>query len=171
MLAYLRDPSFFSVIARLVVIIFSLGTLHLTYLIAKKLFNGKTGIFAALFLSFSTVHYMMSTTGLADMVAAFFLLLSFYSLLKYYFRSNALKGMKYFYLSAFFLGLAMAAKLTVVPGIFCFSIIYFLKEKKWNMAIIKRLFLGFLFILLGFFIAEPYTFFNPGKFFLIFDIM
>lgn len=168
MLAYLRNPSAFSILARLTVIFFSIGSLYLTYLMGKKLFNKKVGALASLFLSFSTVHYMMSTTGLADMVAAFFLLLSFYLLLEYYFCSNTRKSLRYFYLSGFILGLSMAAKLLTAPGIICYLAIFFFKEKKHLKFFRKKIFLGLFFIILGFFLAEPYAFLNPGELFLSF---
>ncbi len=164
MLAYLRDPSVFAISARLVVNIFAVGTLYLTYLMGKELFNRKVGVLASLFLSFSTVHYMMSTTGLADMPAAFLLLLSSYLVLKYYFSNEANASLKYFCFSGFVLGLAIAAKMLTAPGIILYLFVYFYKEKRLFKILNRNLFIGLFFVILGFFVAEPYPFINPGKF-------
>jgi len=163
LLSYLRDPSTLTILARMVVFVFSIATLYLTYLIGKRLFSEKAGLLACLLLSFSTMHYMMSTTGLADMVAAFFLLLSFYILLKYYFHDFNTGYLKHFYLSGFILGLAAAAKLLTAPGIVAYLAIYYFKEKGHSPILSRKLFLGLFFVFLGFFIAEPYPFFDIGK--------
>lgn len=165
-LSYLTDPSIFTILARLIVIGFSLGSFYLTYLIGEKLFNREVGLLASLFMGFSTTHYLMSIIGLGDMPAVFLLLLSFYLLLKYYFYSdsNIKGGLKYFYFSGFVLGLAMAAKLLAISGIGCLLVVWFLKKDNRSKLFSKKLFLGLFFILLGFFIAEPYPFLNPGKF-------
>ncbi|MFC1698994.1 ArnT family glycosyltransferase [Candidatus Omnitrophota bacterium] len=165
MLAYLRDPSIFSILARLIVNIFSIGTLYLTYLIGKELFNRKVGLLASLFLSFSIIHYMMSVTGLADIPAVFLLLLSSYLLLKYYFSNQLSAGLRYFWFSGFTLGLAMAAKLLTAPGVFIYLFIYLYKEKKLSKILNLNLLIGLALVILGFFIAEPFPFINPGVFF------
>ena len=168
-LAYMEDASGFIILARLVIIAFSIGSLYLTYLIGKKLFNKKTGAVACFLLSLSTVHYMMSTMGLADMAAVFLALLAFYLLLKYYFCREAARGSRYFYISSFILGLALATKLVVAPAVMSLFIIYGVKEKRL-LAFVKRKFiLGLFFVFLGFFLAEPYPFLNMGKFLLIFQ--
>ena len=165
MLAYLTDPSIFVRLARLIVNIFAIGTLYLTYLIGKELFDRKVGVLATLLLSFSTVHYMMSINALADMPAVFFLLLSSYLILKYYFSNEVNAGLKYFWFSGLTLGLAMAAKLSTAPGIILYLSIYLYKEKKLFRFLNKNFLIGLFFVILGFFIAEPYAFIKPGMFF------
>ena len=169
MLAYLEGAAAFTILARLVVIAFSIGSLYLTYRIGKKLFSKTTGIVACFLLSFSTVHYMMSVIALADMVAVFFMLLSFYFLSQYYTSTDDARYGKSFYIAAFIAGLAMAAKLLVFPVIICLIAACVFRERKLSPALLKRMFLGLFLAFLGFFIAEPYPLFNAGKFLLLFD--
>ena len=160
LLTYLRDPSIFFILARLITITFSMGSLCLTYTIAKRLFNKTVGILAVLFLSFSTVHYMMSVNALADMTSMFFLILSIYFLLKYFAEPNIRKDSRYFCISGFILGLAVAAKWLAAPGVVCFLAIHYFKEKR---LISSKLIWGPFFILVGFCLGTIPAFFDLGK--------
>src|SRR3989338_5143713 len=69
-------------------VIFGLGTVILTYLIARKYYSRKTAIFAMVVVAFSMIHINFSRTFLTEPVLAFFFTASFYAYV------NLLKGDK-----------------------------------------------------------------------------
>ena len=71
-------------------VILGLLTVWVTYLIGKKLFNAKTGLIAALVLTFNPLHVYYSQEARMYSLAAFTGALSFWALI------NFLKGKKYF---------------------------------------------------------------------------
>lgn len=120
----------------------------LTYLIAKRLFDEKTGLLAGLILAVSTYHIWISRIGLQESVLIFFILLAFYLFIK-----NLQDGRHWQWGVAF--GLAMLTKYTavfLVPAFFTYLII-FNKEVFQD----KRFWLGSLTSLI---IFSPVIFYN-----------
>lgn len=72
-----QDPAIFYFLARLVSAIAGVATVGLTYFSGKKLFDKKTGLVAALFLSLSTLHVDQSHYALLDVSLTFWITLSF----------------------------------------------------------------------------------------------
>ncbi|MEK6715219.1 MAG: glycosyltransferase family 39 protein [Candidatus Omnitrophota bacterium] len=173
LLSYLTDPTIFFIIGRVTIVLLSVGSIFVTYLIGKKLFNERVGIISALFIAFSPTHFINSTCIKDDIPATFFCTLFFYFTSLYLLADNStLKRNRFYYASGFFLGLAIAAKLTAIPGIVTFCLAFSLKElsdsegyKKYLIFLWDRRFLkGMLFVLTGFFIADPYAVINYKKF-------
>lgn len=172
-LSYLTDPTIFYLIGRVTIVLLSVGSIYLTYLIGKKLFNERIGIISALFITFSPTHFIHSTFVKDDIPATFFCALFFYFISLYFLADNsALKRNRFYYASGFALGLAIAAKLTAIPGLVTFYLAFFLKEtnemkgyKRYFISLRDRRFLkGMFFIFIGFFIADPFAVINYKKF-------
>src|SRR3989338_8508946 len=66
------NPGFVWSAARILNIFFALGSLFVTYLIAKKIFNEKVGLIAVLFLSLSFFHLQLSHSPRHWIPAVFF---------------------------------------------------------------------------------------------------
>jgi len=105
------NPGFVWSAARILNIFFALGSLFVTYLIAKKIFNEKVGLIAVLFLSLSFFHLQLSHFTRHWIPAVFFthliILEAFYLFYKpkrkYYIWSGILTGLAFgaSYIAAF----------------------------------------------------------------------
>ncbi len=172
-LSYLNDPTILSVVGRVTIVLLSIGSIIFTYLIAKKLFNERIAIMSALFMAFSPTHFICSTQIKDDMPATFFCALFFYFISLYFLSDNSnFRKNRFFYASGFTLGVAMAAKMTAIPGVITFFVAYLLKElneykelKRYFVSLWdRRLIMGILFIFIGFFIFDPFAVINFKKF-------
>ncbi len=199
LLSYLTDPTIFFIIGRVTIVLLSIGSIFFTYLIGKKLFNERVGVISALFIAFSPTHFIQSTTVKDDIPAAFFCALFFYFISIFFMHETpmfqrdtkndennppsppfskggmggfSVKRNRFYYASGFALGLAIAAKLTAIPGIITFCLAFILREiakskgyRKYLVSLIDIRFLkGMFFIFIGFFIAEPFAVINYEKF-------
>lgn len=63
---------------KLIMVLFSSGILALTYLIGCRIFNRKTAVIAALFLSLSQTFFLFGNVLHSEIPSAFFVLLGFY---------------------------------------------------------------------------------------------
>ncbi|MEW6556610.1 MAG: glycosyltransferase family 39 protein [Elusimicrobiota bacterium] len=135
----------FILIGRLLTVAFSIGTIYLTYLLAKKLFDKKTGLLSALFLSLSWQHILSSHYATTDITAAFFTLLTAFFIWNVYSQGEP----KSFIYAGFFCGLSAATK--YYGGILFLTIILLGWENK------KYILYSFLALILGFFIGCPYS--------------
>ena len=198
-LSYATEPTIFYLIGRVTIVLLSVGSIYLTYLIGKKLFNERIGIISALFIAFSPTHFIQSTTVKDDIPAAFLCALFFYFISLFFIHETpmfqrdtkndennpssppftkggmggfSVKRNRFYYASGFALGLAIAAKLTSIPGLVTFYLAFFLKETNkmkgykryfislWDIRFLK----GMFFIFIGFFIADPFAVINYKKF-------
>ncbi len=73
--AIYNDPSWIILPGRVVMVIFALGTIYLTYLLARDLFDRRTALVATTLLAFNPVHITWSQIIRSDMMACFFMLL------------------------------------------------------------------------------------------------
>lgn len=135
------NPVFFKILE----LIFASGSIYLTYLIAKNIFNEEVGLVSALFLAFSPTFFFFSTIALSGVPSLFF------SLLGVYFFIN-----KKYFATGLFAGIAFMTRfiqlfifLTLILVLF----IYFNKEKTFFKKTFK--------LLIGFsFFTIPYLIFN-----------
>jgi len=110
---------------RITAVVFGVGAVYLTYLLAKELFKKeKVALLAAFLASFEGLMFVMSRTGMLDIFLLFFVLLSALFTLK-----------KKYLISAVSLGLAVSCKwsgiyLFPITGIALFYNFYKNKEKK-----------------------------------------
>jgi len=171
-LSYATDPTMVFVVGRVTIVLLSVGSIFFTYLAGKKLFNERIGIISAIFIAFSPIHFIHSTFVKDDIPATFFCALFFYFISLYFLHDNSsLKKKDRFYsISGFVLGLAIAAKLTAIPGIITFCLAFILKEtteakgyRKYQL-VDRRFLKGIIFVFAGFFIADPYAVIKYKKF-------
>jgi len=125
--------------ARLPSALAALGCIFITYFLAKRLFNRKTALLAALILSSSIGFLYRSRTGNFDSIATFFILLFFLSIL------SAGKNQKFLLL----LGPSLAGLFLTKGGLIFYpllvSILYLIRLKKFKW-LFDRYFLSGLFL-------------------------
>lgn len=150
--SYYSDAVPFILIGRLLTVVFSVATVYLTYLFAKKLFDRKTGLLAALFLSMSWQHIISSHYATTDIMAAFFTLAAVF----FAWDICSTENLKSYVLAGLFCGLSIAAK--YYGGIIFLIILIFGRKNK------KYLGISFLMVIAGFFIGSPYAFIDYNNF-------
>jgi len=113
---------------KLLVILFSLGILILTYLIAYKLFDKKIAVVAVLFLSLSQTFFLFNNVMYTEIPSAFFTLLGFYFFIS-----------KKYNFSGLFLGIAFMTRFFQIFAFIPLFLLltYFIAKKKES---IKSLF-------------------------------
>lgn len=166
---YILDPSLFFILARLTVVFFSMGILFIIYKVCKEFFDKKTGLFAVLFTSVSFYMVYMSHLVKEDIVVTFFILSSFYFLLK------ALKYKPYLmplYISSLLIGIAISVKYYASIGLSFIFLGLFFKMRHEEMSIIRFLKISFICLALAmgtFLFFNPYVLIDYNKF--IYDML
>ena len=111
---------------KLLVTLFSLGILLLTYLIAHELFDRKIAVIAALFLSLSSTFFVFGNILHSEIPSTFFVLLGFYFFVK-----------KKYTFSGLFLGIAFMTRFfqifAVVPLILFLFYLAMKKKESFNV--------------------------------------
>ncbi|MBU1853748.1 MAG: glycosyltransferase family 39 protein, partial [Candidatus Omnitrophica bacterium] len=154
---YILNPSLFYMIGRLTVVFFSMGSLFLVYTVCRKFFSEKTGLVAVLFTCTSFYVVFLSHCIKGDIVAGFFILYSFYFVLKALEDRGRFKSL---YISALLIGIAISVKYYSFIGIFLIlSILLFkVKDGEISFRIFLKLFLQSIFIIVfTFLILNPYV--------------
>ena len=135
------DVSLFS--ARLPSVIFGTLSIGLIYLLGKKLFNKRVGLFSAFILPSIYLHFQISRWSTTDMGLSFFILLSLYIFVLLYGTNFNKKSFSYlFYLS---LGLGFMIKgppAILIPGLTIFG--FFILTKRRNCFYDLRIFEGLI---------------------------
>lgn len=153
--AFLKDPSIFVLIGRIITVIVSVASIVIIYWIGKKLYTHKVGLISALFLSFAFLHVQESHYIKEDVMMGFFGLLI-------YFNSYQLsqKGRLIDYLlCGLFLGMSSALKYNFfifLPVFVASHLLFCFQSKhKWLYSNIKFLTAIFIVVTL-FFLINPY---------------
>lgn len=160
-ISYIQNPGPFYLIGRVTAMAFSLGTIVLTYLTAKTLFDRKTAIVSALILAISFGHILVSKDIKADTPCAFFTFVSTYFMILY------IQGYKdrNIYYSALFAGIGTATKyysLVMMIPILLAIIFKIFKNNELNLSPVLKKYLFCLFLFFGsFFICSPFNFLDP----------
>jgi len=163
--AYLRNATAFILLGRLITVAFSLGTVFLLFRLGRKMFNLRTGLLAALFLTFSLEHVKISHDMLPDVAMIFFLLPSFLFIWYVYTRGRVID----YLLAGLFAGLAFTTK---YGGLFLFlplllAHIFRQSENKkplWKWVFDLRLVGAGLVFIAVFFLGTPYALLDFQKF-------
>lgn len=103
---YIRNPGPFYLIGRSTIALFGIGTIAVVYEIGERHFKRGAGIMAALFLTLSYGHVVMSQNIKCDIPAAFFVVLSMLFLLNFL-KDKKIKNI---ILSTIFAGIGTATK-------------------------------------------------------------
>lgn len=156
-----------SVVGRTLSAIFDIGTLLVTYLIARKFLTKNIAILATFLYAFNILAIQQSHFFTVDNFASFFMIISFYMLINL-FKSQSLNiATIYICLSGVFFGLSLSSKasalllLSVVFMTLGFKFFIEVHKRLLIIDVIKYLYLSILFVLssyisLRFF--EPYIF-------------
>lgn len=145
--------------ARYVTAAFGVGTVFLTYLLAKKMFSQKAGFVAALFLTFNYRNVMNSHLALPDIYNAFFLLLA---LIAYWNLLQKPSRLTYI-LAGISCGLALSIKyqiFAVVPLIFAHLYLTFKEKFDLKKLFDTRVVVAGLCIALVLLLTNPYYLIN-----------
>lgn len=140
---------------RMLTIVLSVGTIYLTYLIGRRLFNKTTAIIAALFTSFSCLHVFNSYSITVDSPMAFWVTFAFFISVLSYLNGPKLR---YYLLNGILVGLAVGTKYTaflcVVPMIFVHLHHVSFSPRKM---VDKKILLGLLVIPVAFIFTTPFS--------------
>lgn len=157
----ISHPSFYY-LNRIVNVVFGTGTVYLTYLITKKIFDNQwAGLIAALFLATANQHVEFSALITPDVPAVFFMLCTVYFSLEFL---NTAKT-KTLVIALFFTGCAIGVKyngaIAIVLPITAVIIQYIYNKKSFSIYWIPML-IGIP--ILTFFLVMPYAFIDLSGF-------
>lgn len=154
----LTDYTNLTLFGRVLSGIFDILVVLIVFLIGKRVFSPRAGLFASFLYSISVLSIQLSHFYATDTFLNFFLLLSFYLLINYLYS----KKTYWIILSGLAFGLAMASKISAVTFGSAFTIIFLLLLPKLKLKIfLLILFFGFS-TLLTFRIFQPYAFSGPA---------
>ena len=138
---------FLSIFARFISILLGIGAVFLTFILAKKLYNEKTGLLSALFLSLSLYHVQNSSWATLDAANSFFLILTVLLAFKLYENPS----LKFYVLTGISLGILTGTKYNGIVVLFLILILHFLiffNNKDISASIAQAIFSRNLWILL-----------------------
>jgi len=161
---YFMSKSTFLLIGRGTVVLFSVATVYLTYLVGRENLGRKTGLLAALLLTLTMGHISSSQVVKADIPAAFFTLLSFFFIA----RIAAGEGRVRDYVGgAAFAALGTATKYYSILLLPVIVLAHFLRSSKKAGSTGKRvahypLAITLVCFCLTFFLASPFNLLDPA---------
>jgi len=137
---------------RTIELFFAAGSIYLTYLVARNIFNSKVALYSSLFLAFSPTFYFFSSKLLSGIPSLFFALFGIYLFLN-----------KKYFLSGLLLGIAFMTRfLQIFVFIVLFlNLLFCLKRKKDMLRNLMKLSLGFSIVLIPYFILNFILYGNP----------
>ena len=163
--AFEEDATPHVILARLLSVLLSVGTILIVFYLGKSMYNPRVGALASVVLVFSPVHNKISHYMVPDVPMVFFLMLSFLFIWFIYVRGDT----KFYILAGLFAGLATATKyggqMLFLP-LFLAHIFYVLDNKKPITSIFfsHKLILSVMFFLGGFLAGCPYSVLDFAKF-------
>jgi YYY domain-containing protein len=129
----------------------------LTYLVAKRLYDRRVGLLAAVFVTFTVFNIQVAHFYAVDALLTFFVLLCFVFALDFARRGGAMKAI----LLGVSLGLALATKFSAAPLILVSLGAYVSYLRQESRRDLRQIFLSVgltaLALAVAFFIAEPYA--------------
>ncbi|MFX0198099.1 MAG: glycosyltransferase family 39 protein [Candidatus Hodarchaeota archaeon] len=163
MVALITNPTIFFVVDRMLCALFGTLTIVIIYKVAKKLFHSTAALISALFMAFAYLHVVYSHFGVTDIPMTFLLVVSLYFVAKCHEEPIA----KNYLLAGIFAGLATSTKynalLLFIPMIIT-HVFNFEKRDRLSQYLDRRIFLFFIAMSIGFFMATPYAIFDSKTF-------
>ena len=171
---YIANPTLLILVGRITQVFFGVGTVVVTYLIGRRLFNKRVGLIGAYLLSISFLYVRHTHYIKADVLACFLLTLAFLFATKVFkMRQDINKGhaqendTKFFALTGLFIGLAISAKYHTALGYTFLVFLQILSKSNQKQRHFGRLLKDFIFdrkfvianlmVIVGFLIGEPYA--------------
>ena len=159
---FFTDMGPFLFIGRMTTVLFSVGTMYLTYRIGSQLVNRRVGLMAALFLAFCVGNFLSSIVVKADVPATFFAMLSLFFIIALY-RTHRMRD---YFLAGVFAGVGTATKYYPITMLATIFLAHVLAREESGLSWFRRLWsskLGMSFCgwAGGFFFGAPYNFIDP----------
>ena len=140
------DLVIITAIGRMISLVYSIASIVLIYFLSKEIFNKKTGMIAALFLSLSGLHVLLSSVSRPDSTSIFWLYATFYFSLLFIRRERLIWLILAIISSGFTASMKMNF-INIIPLIY----IFLLKKKKIrNALLIIFIFIGAFTLMNGF---------------------
>jgi len=136
------------IVDEIIEILFAAGSILLVYLIAAKLFNKRTAIFAALLYAFTPLFFLYTGYFLSEIPSTFFILLAIYFFIQQKYIPSAIAAA-----AALYFRLPQGLFLIIVGFTFLIELI---RDRKISRTITN----GFLYVLFFFLILTPYMLIN-----------
>ena len=156
---YQHDPTIFYLSGRIGIVIFAVFSVLLVYLIARRMFDQRVGLIAALLLAVNPIHVEISRLIRPDIQMTFFILLVFW------FSLNILSQRKTrdYVLAGFFLGIGIMSKYPAAVAVSIIIFAHFVTVKNiFGIRSHTKLVISGLSCFLGIFASSPLFFFSPG---------
>ena len=157
--AYIKNPGPFYIIGRLTTVLFSVGSIWVTYRFGERHYKQGSGVIAALLLTLSYGHVAASQDIKADTPAMFFAIISMYFLFNYLEKANV----RDLVLAAVLAGVGAATKkypiVMLVPIIL--SIIIYCKNRGGIRNIFINIGIVLVMFYLAYFLCAPFNFIDP----------
>lgn len=147
-ISFLEDPTLMIILGRIALVVVSMATVLITFIIGKRFFNEKVGILGAFFLSFTFLFVKESHYIKDEVLAAFFVALFFYFTLLVLTKARS----RDYLWSGIFFGLSVSAKYIYAPIFLTLIIASYFGGKRFKLVLIS---VGAA--LFSFFISNPYT--------------
>ncbi len=159
---FFTDMGPFLFIGRMTTVLFSVGTIYLTYRIGTQIINRRVGVMAAVFLSFCVGNFLSSIVVKADVPATFFAMMSLFFILSLY-RTHRMRD---YLLAGVFAGVGTATKYYPITMLATIFLAHVLTREGSGLSWYRRLWsskLGISFCgwACGFFFGAPYNFIDP----------
>jgi len=127
-------------VAKLVTLLFALGTIFFTYKVGEEIFDRKIGFVSAAILALSPVMFILGTSVLVDMSAFFFFMLTLF----FYIKSFKSGKRIHFILSGISLAFGILTKWQVVPIVAILILYLIIERKKIKIKILKNFILSLI---------------------------
>lgn len=165
LLAYIKDPTPFFLLARMTVVMCGVGTVWLSYAIATRVYHQRVGLVASLFTAFSLLMFQMSFLALADISSVFLLLMATYLTVR---SVEQPKEHGFYCTAAALVGLAAACKYHTGFGVVTLAVAAFIKSGDYEhrtSAFVRLAMLGSIFVVVGFCVGMPQFLLDPVAFY------
>ena len=134
------------IFGKILTLFFSIGYIYFSYLIAKELFSEKVAVISSIMIMFSPIFFFFSSFAMTGIIATFFILVGFYSLIK-----------KKYFLSGLFFSLGFMTRFLVLFAVVSVIIIFLFKPKIRN---IVKFSLGFFIFFIPYLILNYFLYGN-----------
>jgi len=151
-------------IGRVISVLFGVGSIIATYLIGKRMYTRRIGLFASLFLSLSVIHIQYCHFYAVDIWLTLMVAIIFLALL-----GIARNGrMKNYIVTGILFGIGLATKISILPLMLTVVLSHFIWVMKsgtlFHFRQHWRLIVLFLVIAVTFSVCQPYTYLDYKKF-------
>lgn len=164
---YIIDPTNLFLIARIIQALFGTLVIMATYLIGKKMFNKRIGLFGAYLVTISFINIQASHYIKEEMLTSLLLTSAFLSTVPIINKGNAGRKLKYYIISGLLVGFATSAKYLAGLGFTFIFTAHFLSNQECtgrnkikgilSCLFTKNIAVSTLMVITGFILGEPYA--------------